>query len=322
MKEVRSEVGALELIAIGEILVEMLATEVGQSFRSPGLFAGPYPSGAPAIFADQAARVGCSVALIGCVGADDFGRLNLDRLRASGVDLRAIRSIAERPTGSAFVAYGRDGARDFIFNIAESAAGMLEIAQLRPEIFRRCHIFHVMGSSLISAKVSDVIRHGIKLAKQAGAEISFDPNVRKELANNPAVHDAIQEIFSLTDIFLPSESDMEYFFPAQGEQTAVKSTLARGARIVLLKRGARGSTYFDAKQRIDTAAIPAREIDPTGAGDCFSGTFLSCLIQGLPLQRSLALANAAGALAVEARGPMEGNSNMAQLEQVLRERLK
>ncbi len=308
------------MIAIGEILVELLATEPAQSFRSPGLFAGPYPSGAPAIFADQAARTGCTVALVGCVGADDFGRMNLDRLRASGVDLRAIRLVPERPTGTAFVAYDREGNRDFIFNIAQSAAGMLDVSQLQPEIFESCRVFHVMGSSLFSAKAAGVIKRGIALAKKGGAEISFDPNIRKELAQEPAIREAIEEIFAVTDIFLPSESDMEFLFPGEAEQAAVESIIAGGARMVLLKRGARGSTYFDATRRIDTPAIPAREIDPTGAGDCFGGTFLSCIIQGLPLERSLALANAAGALAVEARGPMTGNSTMAQLERVLRER--
>ena len=57
-----------QIVAIGEILVEIMATRIGQTFLEPGLFAGPYPSGAPAIFADQAARVGAATALISCVG--------------------------------------------------------------------------------------------------------------------------------------------------------------------------------------------------------------------------------------------------------------
>ncbi|XQF92485.1 PfkB family carbohydrate kinase [Pseudoalteromonas espejiana] len=51
---------------------------------------GPYPSGAPAIFADQAAKVGASVAFIGCAGNDGFGELILNRLRKSGVDVSGI----------------------------------------------------------------------------------------------------------------------------------------------------------------------------------------------------------------------------------------
>ena len=76
-----------QIVTIGEILVEIMATRIGQTFLEPGLFAGPYPSGAPAIFADQAARVGAATALISCVGPDDFGTLNLNRLQASGVEV-------------------------------------------------------------------------------------------------------------------------------------------------------------------------------------------------------------------------------------------
>ena len=73
------------IMTIGEILVEIMATERGQSFRAPGALVGPFPSGAPAIFIDQVARLGRSAGIIGCVGDDDFGWLNIDRLRRDGV---------------------------------------------------------------------------------------------------------------------------------------------------------------------------------------------------------------------------------------------
>ena len=47
-----------QLMTVGEILVEMMADQVGQTFLSPGCIHGPYPSGAPAIMIDQAARMG------------------------------------------------------------------------------------------------------------------------------------------------------------------------------------------------------------------------------------------------------------------------
>jgi fructokinase len=56
------------------------------------------------------------------------------------------------------------------------------------------------------------------------------------------------------------------------------------------------------------------EIDPTGAGDCFCGTFLACLVLGVPVERALVRANAAGALAVIRREPMEGNSSKSELD--------
>jgi sugar/nucleoside kinase (ribokinase family) len=78
------------ILTIGEILVEIMATERGDGFLEPITLLGPFPSGAPAIFIDQAARFGQPAAIIGCVGADDFGRVNLNRLRRDGVDVRGV----------------------------------------------------------------------------------------------------------------------------------------------------------------------------------------------------------------------------------------
>jgi tagatose kinase len=72
------------ILTIGEILVEIMATERGEGFLEPINLIGPFPSGAPAIFIDQAARFGQPAAMIGCVGDDQFGRLNLNRLAVTG----------------------------------------------------------------------------------------------------------------------------------------------------------------------------------------------------------------------------------------------
>jgi fructokinase len=306
-----------QIVTVGEILVEIMATRVGQTFLEPGLFAGPYPSGAPAIFADQAARAGASVAMVGCVGPDDFGTLNLERLRASGVDVRAIRRVPGTTTGSAFVAYRADGGRDFVFNIANSAAAALDPAQLEPGLFEGCRFFHVMGSSLFSARIAAAVRRGVELAKAVGAKVSFDPNIRKELLALPEVAATIDAVLAASDLLLPSEADLEHLCPGRAEAEAIERLLAAGREMVLLKKGARGSVYRDARRCIATPAFAAEEVDPTGAGDCFGGTFVACLALGVPLERALPLANAAGALAVGKKGPMEGNSIMAELEAFL-----
>ena len=306
-----------QVVVIGEILVEIMATRIGQTFLEPGLFAGPYPSGAPAIFADQAARVGATTAMIGCVGADDFGTLNLNRLAGSGVDTAAIRRVPGTTTGSAFVTYRPDGGRDFIFNIANSASAALDAAQLEPELFRGCRYFHVMGSSLFSPQIAAAVRRGVELARAAGARISFDPNVRKELLSLPEVEATIAAVLDVTDLLLPSDADLAHLCPGQEEDEALASLLGAGRSMILLKKGAEGSVYRDRERRIAIPAFPAEEVDPTGAGDCFGGTFVACLALGVPLERAVRLANAAGALAVGKKGPMEGNSTMSELEAFL-----
>ena len=59
------------------------------------------------------------------------------------------------------------------------------------------------------------------------------------------------------------------------------------------------------------------EIDPTGAGDCFCGAFVACLAHGRPVAEALRIANAAGALAVTRRGPMEGNADLPEIQRFL-----
>ena len=69
------------ILTMGEILVEIMATERGQSFRRPGTLIGPYASGAPAIFIDQVAHIGSRCAMIvdtGRYAADAFFRAAAD----------------------------------------------------------------------------------------------------------------------------------------------------------------------------------------------------------------------------------------------------
>lgn len=81
-----------KVFTIGEILVEIMASKIGQLFDQPGIWNGPYPSGAPAIFIDQVTRLGVPCGIISCVGNDGFGDINIHRLAADGVDIRGFQS--------------------------------------------------------------------------------------------------------------------------------------------------------------------------------------------------------------------------------------
>jgi len=116
---------ALDILTFGEALVEMMRTEVGQPLDQPALFSGPYPSGAPFIFAVQAARLGAKVGTIGAVGQDAFGKCLLDQLQADHVDTRGVHVLPDYTTGVAFVSYNVDGSRDFVFHARHAAAGGL-----------------------------------------------------------------------------------------------------------------------------------------------------------------------------------------------------
>lgn len=294
-----------------------MAVEPGHGFREPTPLIGPFPSGAPAIFIDQMARFGHPCGIVGCVGNDDFGRLNLDRLRADGVDVSAIRVHPEAVTGSAFVRYRPDGGRDFVFNIKQSANGAVTLDAPATALLGRAGHLHVMGSSLFSPEIIAANEAAIGRIKANGGTVSFDPNVRKEMMALPGTREAFERVLAQADLFLPSGPELFLFPSAQDEAGAVAELLARGLRAIVVKRSAEGATCFTQTGVVSIAGLPSEEIDPTGAGDCFGATFVACWLQGMEPRAALRLANAAGALAVRKKGPMEGASTRTEIESLL-----
>ncbi len=307
-----------KIMTMGEILVEIMATKAGQSFRKPGQLTGPYPSGAPAIFIDQVAKLGHACALIGCVGDDDFGYLNIERLAQDGVDTRSIEVLKTAVTGSAFVTYKENGERDFIFNITNSASAQLDASFVNEETLKECSHFHVMGSSLFSFRIIDAMKKAIEVVKAQGGTISFDPNVRKEMLKIPEMREALTYILEFTDIFLPSNYEVTLLVDATTEEAAAQKLLNLGIKEIVVKHGAQGCTYYDGNAPIKVPALSVTEVDPTGAGDCFGATYVTCRKLGKTPVEALNYAIASGASAVSKKGPMEGTANFKELQALLK----
>ena len=307
-----------KVLVIGEILVEIMADTTGDGFLQPQKLTGPFPSGATAIFADQVAMLGQPVAIVSTVGDDDFGQLNLDRLTRDGVDISAVFVDTDRPTGSAFVRYRESGARDFIYNIRHSACGRVNMTAAVETLLETVDHLHVTGSSLSSPEFVELNLKAARRLRERGGTVSFDPNLRKEMLSAEGMADAMAQFVAETDLYLPSGDELTLLTDAKDEQGAVAELLKCGVRAVVQKKGAEGATYHDANETITQSAFPIKEIDPTGAGDCFGATFTSLWLRGLPPDRALELAAASGAIAVTKRGPMEGASDLPTLENFVR----
>lgn len=313
-----------KICTIGELLVEFLAKKQNQRFDQVGEFIGPFPSGAPAIFADQVAKLGFPVVFFGCVGKDIFGKMCIKRLKKDGVIIDGITSHIRANTGSAFVTYKGSSDRDFIFNIPNSACGLLSFNHINENLLKDCTHLHVMGSSLYSFRAIDAMRKALDIIKSKGGTISFDPNLRKEMFDIQEMEQSFDYIMEYTDIFLPSEDEVSYFALSNGEteQQIMCNLLKKGIKHIVVKRGAKGANYYgrDKKnnfQMIHVDGYMTNSVDPTGAGDCFGATFVSLMLEGYPVEKALNYANASGALAVSKKGPMEGTSTLYELEQFI-----
>jgi len=309
-----------KILTVGEILVELVATTKGEGFRFAQPLIGPFPSGAPAIFVDQAGKLGHAAAIIGRVGDDDFGHLNIARLDHDGVDVSGIEVAPGEVTACAFVRYREDGTRAFLFTMAQSATATLSITPRGAALMESCDHLHIMGTALSTPGMADVALEALSRIKERGGTLSFDPNIRDEILNTAGMRDRLQWVLTQTDIFLPSGDELYLFSEGKNEADTIDNLLSRGIREIALKRGVQGASHFSANGRHDVGTIPVTEIDPTGAGDCFGGAFVALRLAGLPPAEALRMANAAGAFAVTRQGPMEGTSTRTDLDAFLKDR--
>lgn len=292
---------------MGEMLVEIMRPRMDMEHDQIGEYAGPYASGAPAIFIDTVARLGIPSGIFGGVGEDGFGKLILDRLEKDGVDCRFVLRSDSGSTAVAFVMYRNDGSRNFIFHIGNTPAvqvlAPVKVPTAKPSFF------HVMGCSLtINDSFRQEIIKTMKLFLAAGARICFDPNIRPELLGGKSLRAVIDPVMKNCSVLMPGVEEL-LLISGQNEVGQAVITLFKNPKleIIALKKGKNGSSIYTRGKRFDFGVYDVTPVDPTGAGDCFDGAFLVGLVQGKSIGDCAKMATAAASLNTAVKGPMEGH---------------
>jgi sugar/nucleoside kinase (ribokinase family) len=308
-----------QVIAIGEAIVEIMRLDRRTPLDQTGVFEGPYTSGAPAIFAVAAARLGLNVGFVGSVGNDSFGHLVGRRLGEEKIDITCLHEVSDRTTGIAFIAYGAEGGREFVFHLRQSAAAVLAAEQLYARYFTDISWLHISGSALFLSEMSrDACAQALRLTKKAKGKLSLDPNLRPELMVVDKARDVLAPYIEAADLLLPTNEEARILTGLNNDDEAAKALLAGQERIVVFKRGAAGAAVFSEGDRVDIPGFSVSEIDPTGAGDCFNAGFVAGLETGWSAAKAGIFASAAGALAVTKQGPMEGAPFRKEVEEFVR----
>jgi sugar/nucleoside kinase (ribokinase family) len=294
---------------MGELLVEIMRPRADMPLDRAGEFLGPFPSGAPAIFIDTAARLGHSAGIIGGVGADDFGQCVLRRLAADGVDCRFVREYPGEATAVAFVTYFDDGSRKFLYHIDRTPAVMTPFNGEEEVDTSTVGFFHVMGCSLMASELfREQIFRAMRHFSERGAKISFDPNIRPELLRGRPAAAVIGPALERCAVLLPGAAELALLSGSpDADEGAARLFDQYPLEVIALKRGRQGcDLYTRAGPRARVPAYVVDEVDPTGAGDCFDAAFVCGLLEGRALEDCARMGAAAGALNAAAFGPMEG----------------
>ncbi len=309
-----------DIITMGEIIVEIMRANVDEPLDKAGTFKGPYPSGAPAIFIDTAARLGHSAKIIGGVGDDDFGKCLLDRLSGDGVDVSDVVKNDRISTGCAFVTYFEDGSRKFIFHIGNTPAVLAPAPT--PEKLEGAKFFHIMGCSMMAdLSFGRRIVDTMKAANDMGAKVSFDPNIRPELLKDPEAMDLVAEVMERTNVYMPGVGELLQFSGKETVEEAVAHYFENPRlELIVLKDGSRGCHIYNREGKVFSFGVyKAKPVDATGAGDSFDAAFICGLIEGKSIEDATKLATAAATLNIAAFGPMEGKINRENVEAIIKE---
>jgi ribokinase len=236
------------------------------------------PGGKGANQAVAARRMGAEVRFAGACGHDAFGDQVVAALAGDGVDLAALRRL-EIETGVALIIVDDDGENQIV--ALPGANDHVAAPPAHPAVD-----VWVTQAEIPLEAVAGVLA----AARATGATALVTPSPAGRLP---------PELAAKFDIAVVNETELD----ALGEHLPAAVVLTLGAR------GARihpdGPTF---------AALPARVVDTTGAGDCLTGALAAALAEGRPLDEALRLGMAAASICVERPGCQPAMPQRAEVE--------
>ncbi len=270
-----------DVVALGELLIDF--TENGVSSQGNGLFEA-CPGGAPCNVLAMLRKLGKSCAFVGKVGDDMFGSLLQHTILAAGINADHLIMDSQIPTTLAFVKTLPGGDRDFSFYRKPGADMMLTEEDLPLKTIGNAKIFHFGTLSMTHEGVRKATGKAVETAKQGGALISFDPNLRPPLWES--LEDARKAIawgLGQCDILKIADNELEFMTGGTDffKGAAILHEKYPNIKVLNVTAGADGSYSFYGEDK--PVFVPSCKlggvIETTGAGDTFCASVLNFVLE-------------------------------------------
>jgi sugar/nucleoside kinase (ribokinase family) len=285
-----------ELVLDRELLASGLALTLGSS---------------SAIFAHNLALLGTKVGFISKTGGDPLGKIALERLAASGVDVSRVKQAAGRtPTGlTVALPYLQ---QRYILTFPGTMFEM-QYSDIDMEYVRSARHLHVSSFFLHRAlrpRMAELFRQ----AKAAKLSTSLDTNDDPE---NKWDRDLL-DVLKYVDIFLPNDREAKKIAHTDDLSKAI-NLLAGLVKVVIVKRGSAAAICRSGEEQCSLAPPTVKSVDDIGAGDSFDAGFIHQQLRGAKLEDSLAFANLAGAYSTTKEGGTEAFRDRSALTSFMRQ---
>ena len=300
-----------DVTALGELLIDF--TENGKSNQGNPLFEAN-PGGAPCNVLAMLAKLGHNTAFIGKVGNDFFGEQLRAAIKEVGIDDTGLCTDEKIHTTLAMVHTYPDGDRDFSFYRNPGADMMLNKAEICEDILKNTKIFNFGTLSMTHEGVREATKEAIHIAEEAGAIISFDPNLRPPLWES--MEEARKQVLyglGHCQILKISDNEVEFLFGTTDYDEGARLIREKyQIPLVLITLGKDGSRAYYKDLRVEVPGfVQEHTIETTGAGDTFCANSLNYILEhgmeGLTeenLKELLTFANAAASLITTRKGAL------------------
>lgn len=301
-----------DVVTLGETMVSL---RTGTPLRLGGTLQMT-TAGAESNVAIGLARLGHSVRWGGRVGQDEMGEYLLRTLRAESVLVDTVAVDPDRATGLMLAERRINDLSRVSYYRSDSAGSALGPTDAAACLFAPPRLLHVTGiTPALSRSAAAAVVEAVRLARAAGALVSFDVNYRSKLWTTDTARETLTGLAHSADIVIASDDELALVGNDAGmPESAVAAELAScGVRTVIVKRGADGASAYTDGEVVHAPAVAVTVRDTIGAGDAFTAGYLSGLLDGLGPVEALVRGTVTGAFAVAAIGDWEGAPTRAEL---------
>lgn len=313
-----------DIVALGEVLIDF--TNNGYSASGMRLFE-QNPGGAPANMLTAATKLGLSTAFIGKVGTDMHGQFLKEVLEEQGIDTKGMILDPNFFTTLAFVELKENGERVFSFARKPGADTMLTKEDLNQDLLKNTKVFHFGSLSLTNEPSKTATYEAIRIAKEAGAIISYDPNYRAPLWENEKVAiEMMREPIPYVDMMKISDEETELLTGQVDPEAAAEILISQGVKVVVVTLGEQGALVRIKNGSRIVAGFKSQVVDTTGAGDSFWGSFVQQVLETKKavdiltldeLSNCVTYANAVASICVSKRGAIPAMPTKEEVEKRL-----
>lgn len=315
-----------EVLTYGRAGVDVYPLQVGVGLEDVETF-GKFLGGTTANVAVAAARLGHRVTALTGVGDDPFGRFVRRAFRDLGVDDSHVVVVPDLPTPVTFCEIFPPDDFPLYFYRKPSAPDMkLTIDQVDLDLVRDVPLLWVTTSgmseepsrstqlAMLEARSSAGVpgpgrqdgsagvpgpgrQDGSAGVQGPGRQTVLDLDYRPMFWSDPA--DAtvqVQKMLPHVSVAVGNREECEVAVGETDPDRAADALLDAGVELAVVKQGPKGVLAKTRHERVESPPILIEPVNGLGAGDSFGGSLVHGLLAGLPLERLLRNANAAGAI--------------------------